>query len=103
MKKERQIWAKFKNEKSEERALVCLYMDLIDMVQVNDYMSAYRFIVVIVADEVRDTDVLVHTLNALSPMKYLIPNWADFVLHARIVISEDCDPETAKNLLKVII
>jgi len=87
---------------SLEKALVDLYMTLNDEAHIyKNYDNCNKFLKHL-SSQILITDILVHVLNALSPIKQELSNWDEFVTLCKNFFIETEGEEKAKQLLNVI-
>ena len=109
----KEVWTKVKDlyndehvskECAEERALVYLYETLIDKLDqpedCDDFLKE-GIINMIFKDEIMNSDVIVHTLNALRSIKDILKNWEIFEEFSYELLVKEHGEETAKRLLNI--
>jgi hypothetical protein len=88
------------SEDREEAALIYLYKSLVDELA---NTTACNTFLKISMDQTMSSDVIVHILNALSPIRFKLDYWKDFQQYAEKSLEKEVGTETAKQLLKVIV
>lgn len=87
-------------DNKQEKALLLLYSELID--QLKNIDNCNNFILYVSKFEM-NSDLIVHILNALSPVRNLLTNWDEFVSLSTEKLIKQVGEPTAQILLKVIV
>jgi hypothetical protein len=85
---------------SEEKSLVYLYESLVYEQKNPEFCD--KFLIDVMKSPLT-TNMVVHILNVLSPLKNDIPIWNDFVKMSHQFLIDQEGEENAKKLLKVIL
>ncbi len=88
------------NESSSEGALVYLYETLID--ELGNPRACDYFIKQCIGTKL-NTDVIVHILNSLSPIKDSLPSWDKFKKHCYETLEKEIGKQQAENLIQVVL
>jgi hypothetical protein len=92
------LWCKIK-ELTEEKSLVQLFLTLIDNHE--NILWCDEFLGFLLTKELT-TDEVVHTLNALGPIKNQLENWCGFREYGFDIIRKKYDSDTAEKMIKFI-
>lgn len=87
------------DENKEQEALVFLYSSLID--ELKNTASCEAFLRLCIQKTI-NSDVIIHTINALYSIKSKLESWTNFIDHSRELLYKEVGPKEAKILLKQI-
>lgn len=88
------------NENREESALVYLYETLND--ELGNITKCDSFLKISLGMQMT-SDVIVHILNALSPIKSTLRNWEEFKAYSTGLLKREVGERTTKILLNAIV
>lgn len=100
---ETKVWHKVTsllNENREESALVYLYETLND--ELENITNCDSFLKISIGMQMT-SDIIVHILNALSPIKSTLRNWEEFKVYSTELLESEVGKKTAKTLLNAIV
>lgn len=91
-----------RKERSPEAAYLFMYTSLAEELRVGHHEACDEFIIKIMNENMKDTDMLCHALNILSTKKSKLRNWNEFIEYSSKVFIDIHGKEYTSLLMRVI-